>query len=140
MCFTPTSAWSTTTTGTANTKAGVDLTTPLDHENTIPFTGTQLTTPKVTSSITKNVLKAIAAVTSKQSETNINRDYKKNTSYFHTHDNSSDTHQAQDHSEMSQVLSSSDSDSDQSDNEFAYMYAESVTEELKSDSDSSETM
>ena len=86
----------------------------------------------------RNVLKAIAAITSKQSKSKkvSITNTKPITSYFSTQDHSmaSDTTYYGDHSEVTEdVLSYTDSDNDQSesDNEFTYIYS-------KSDSDSPE--
>ena len=117
----------------------------VQSEQVTPITNAQLVTHTDTTTLmttNRNVLKAIAAITSKQSKSKkvsiINT--KPITSYFSTQDHSmaGDTIYYGDHSEVTEdVLSYTDSDNDQSesDNEFSYIYSKSDTE---SDSDSPE--
>ena len=117
----------------------------VQSEQVTPITNAQLVTHTDTTTLmttNRNVLKAIAAITSKQSKSKqvSITNTKPITSYFSTQDHSmaSDTTYYGDHSEVIEdELSYTDSDNDQSesDNEFTYIYSKSDTE---NDSDSPE--
>ena len=113
--------------------------------NVTPSTSTQLITHmETTSSVTttRNLLKAIATITSKQSKSNkaSTRNTKPITSYFSTQDHSNDIiHGVHPKVQVPEhVLSYNDSDNEQLENEFTYIYSKSDTEnDSESDSDSS---